>query len=275
MENTIILQSNIKNGPISTRKDFYPEGMSSDEIKKDLYERRMKLGQEYGFDGRKMMIPVQKSLKERCKYPDGKYVVLNDCPEVYRDDVDLWDYDYDTDIMVMKQGLDGVMMGYPSADCPVIIMQDRKTKTLAFAHCSADCIDRELPMMIADSLNQVSNTKDEDILVYVGPMASSKNYAYNNYPKWATNDKIWKYCIKEKNGLFYIDLRRAIIMELALRNIQYGNVEISNIDTITDPAYYSNHATYQGAVNKNGRILVGALFLNDKDMVKTYGVKFR
>ena len=275
MEKVVILQSNKSNGPISAQKRFYPEGMMQDEIKKDLTMRRMKLGQEYGLDGRKMMIPVVKSLNERDKYPDGKYVVLNDCPEVYRDDVDLWDYDYNVDIMVMKKGLTGVMMGFPSADCPVIIMQDRKSKTLAFAHCSSDCIDRYLPIMIADSLNQVSNTKDQDIIVYVGPFASSKSYYYDNYPRWAVNDKIWKYCIKEKDGGFYIDLRRAIIMELALRNIEYQNIEFSKVDTITNPDYYSNHAASKGDSLKNGRNLVGCLFLPEKDMVKTYGVKFR
>ena len=275
MEEVVILQSNKSNGPISAQKKFYPDSMSRDEIKEDLIRRRMKLGQDYGFDGRKMMIPVVKGPNERDKYPDGKYVVLNDCPEVYRDDVDLWDYDYNVDIMVMKKGLTGVMMGFPSADCPVIIMQDRKSKTLAFAHCSADCIDRGLPIMIADSLNQVSHAKDKDIIVYVGPCAASKSYYYDNYPRWAVNDKIWKYCIKEKDGRFYIDLRRAIIMELALRNIEYQNIEFSKVDTITNPDYYSNHATMHGIPNKNGRSLVACGFLNQRDLVKTYGVKFR
>lgn len=274
MEEVVIFQSTIKNGPMTNQARFYREGMTKEEILQDVYRRRMELGHEYGFDGRKIMVPLQKNANNNDLYPDGKYIVLNDTDIVYQD-IDLWDIDLPCDIMVIKKGLTGVMMAYPTADCPVIIMKDKKSGTLAMAHCSAEGIDRFLPTLIADSLLQVSKTRDEDITVYVGPSASSKSYFYNTYPKWAINDRIWKYCIKEKDGKFYIDMRKAIIMEMALRNIPYENIEFSKVDTITNPNYYSNNAAFNGDTRKNGRMLVGTGYLKEEDLVKTYGIKFR
>ena len=269
MEKSIIFQSNIMNGPMSNQSKFYPDGMTKEEIWDDVYRRRMELGGEYGFDGRKIMVPLQNG-----KYQSGKYIVLNDESVVYQDR-DLWEVDLECDIMVIKKGLPGVMMAYPCADCPVIIMKDKKSGTLAFAHCNAAAIDNMLPISLADSLLSVSGASDSDIMVYVGPSAGAETYYYDKYPSWAINDKIWKYCIKEKDGLYYIDLRKAILMELELRRIEASNIEISNVDTITSLCYYSNHAAYHGDMRKNGRMLVGCGNVLEKDFVKSFGSKIR
>ena len=87
-------------------------------------------------------------------------------------------------------------------------MKDLKSKTLALAHTSAEHINRCLPMQIVDSLLTECKAKDFDIEVYVSPSASLSSYTYKDYPKWATNETLWKNCIYFKNGLYYIDLKK-------------------------------------------------------------------
>lgn len=267
IEKSIIFNSTIYDGPMSGQKRFYPENMDASNIKNDLFKRRLNLGEKYGFDGTKIIVPLQKNMSCNNKYPDGKYVVLNDEDCVYQE-IDLWSVDIPTDIMLIKKGIPGVMMAYPVADCPVVIMEDRKNGALALAHCGAEYINRELPMQIADSLLKEVNSFDEDIKVYVGPYASADNFTYDSYPKWATNDKVWDGCIYEKDGLYHIDMKKAIINQLNERKIKLENIKISNVDTISSPYYYSNNAAYHGHKEKNGRFLVGAGYAEQNVLAK-------
>ena len=49
-----------EHGNMNTNPSFY-EGMTEDEIKKDFTERRIKLGQELGINGLKILTQVQKT----------------------------------------------------------------------------------------------------------------------------------------------------------------------------------------------------------------------
>ena len=53
--------STIENGNMNTNPNFYPEGMTKEEIREDFNERRIKLGEQHGFRGLKILTPIQKS----------------------------------------------------------------------------------------------------------------------------------------------------------------------------------------------------------------------
>lgn len=164
------------------------------------------------------------------------------------------------DILITTNKVPGVAIGHPVADCPVIIMEDRKQGVVAVAHCSGELIDSRLPIMIADALNDAYNTKDEDICAVVGPMAGP-NWTYtNNPPKWAHDEEFWRKtgAIVEKNNEFKIDLKKAIGSQLKERNI--SSIFYSNVDTITNEQYYSNSEASKGKQKKYGRQFVGAIY---------------
>ena len=104
---------------------------------------------------------------------------------------------------------------------------DTKQKVVAVGHCSAELIDKKMPMLVADALYNSYRSKDEDIYTY---------------------------------GLFHIDLKSAVRNQLLDRNIAPNRIEVSPIDTITDDNFYSNSATFNGQIQKNGRHFAGAFF---------------
>ena len=212
---------------------------------------RRSFAEANGFDWCKMFMADQKT-------KDGSYF------EITKDYVEAnpngWT-DIDEDILIITDKVPGVVVGHPVADCPVVVMEDRSKGVTAVAHCSADLIDKKMPMMVADALKEAYNSKDEDIIAYVSACAGD-SWTYDTYPSWATDKKLWdKGIIEDKNGIFHINLRKAIQEEMRERNIQ--NVTYNKNDTITNPEYYSNSAASPYGLNdqsKFGRNFCGAFY---------------
>ena len=97
---------------------------------------------DYDFDWYKMFMANQKT-------KDGSYFeITNDYLEANPDG---WS-DISEDILIVTDKTPGVVIGHPVADCPVIVMEDKRKGVTAMAHCSADLIDKKMPMMIADTI---------------------------------------------------------------------------------------------------------------------------
>ena len=174
--------------------------------------------------------------------------------------------DVNEDILVITDKVPGVVACHPVADCPVVIMHDKKQNIAALAHCSADLVDKKMPMMVADALTQGYGTKEEDISILVGAHAGS-NWTYDSYPNWATDEDLWKDCITEKDGLYKINLRKALLKQFVERKLGNCPTKMSLADTITDPRYYSNSAKDYDP-SKLGRHIEGIFFEDDN---KTMG----
>ena len=235
-------------GNMDTDASFYPEGMTAEEIKADILKRRIELGNEYGFDGNKIFMADQIDKSGTYFEIDNDYVEANPngCSDIRQD------------ILIVTIKTPTVVIGHPTADYPVVMMRDVKKGVTAIGHCSSEMIDKRLPMMMADVMTNNYGTKEDDIYTYVSACASVGSYKYDSYPKWATDKKVWKNCIKEKEKAFYIDLRRAIAEQLVERKVlKYC---MNHDDTITNPDYYSNSAAFNGDVEKAGRNFAGAYY---------------
>ena len=261
----------ISDGNMNTNKDFYPNGMTKEGIKKDFTERRIKLGKLYGFDGLKILTPIQKSrpvyegktveqqLKAfesyNSKYKDGHYVrITKEMIEPYQD---LYDLDIYSDILMIDSSIPDVALAYPVADCPVIIAEDVKNHVAAMAHCGGEYIDRGLPGQIIDSLREEADSNVDDLIVYVGPHAQKESFTYDNFPKFIRNESRWVDCLTEKNGLIHINMSNAIMKQLSEKDIIC--VHMSNIDTITNPLFYSNNRA-RFDKKKAGRFYTGCFY---------------
>lgn len=267
-------------GNMNTNKNFYPEGMTREEIRQDFNERRIKLGKELGFDGLKILTPIQKSRpvlagkteeekqalidKYNSKYPDGYAVrITKDMIEEYED---LYDLDIYADILMMDSSIAGVALAYPVADCPVVIAEDTKNQVVAMAHCGGEYIDRDLPGQLIDSLYEELDSSPHDISVYIGPHAQEESFTYDCFPKFIQNEKRWEGCLTEVNGLIHINMEKAILMQLAKRSVSLENTNISKIDTITSPMFYSNNRA-RFDKEKVGRFYTGCFY--KEEMSKT------
>lgn len=220
--------------------------------KRDVFQaHREKLGDSFGFDWHKMFMADQEN-------KDGSFF------EITQDYVDAfpngWS-DIPEDILIVTDKVPGVVIGHPVADCPVVMMCDLKKGAVAVGHCSAEMINKHLPVHIFDALRESFDARAEDIVAYVGACAG-KDWTYDCYPKWATDESVWDGAIFEKDGLYYIDLSIALDQQLSSCGISAVTYNPNN--TRTCPMYYSN-SMFLTHPQKYGRHFEGVFFDMPKD----------
>jgi len=247
-----IFESNIKDGIMSDNPKFYDKDCSTEDIRKKFLETRQAFGQKNNLDGRKFYRPIQKSTFNNLDYPDGKYQVLNKLTLTAKDG---WYEKTEGDILILEDNTDKLVVCHQMADCPILIIEDRKLGVTALSHCGVTYIDRLLPIDTVKALEKEFHSNPENLYAYIGSCAKKESYIYQDYPNWATNSSVWENCIiKEEDG-YHIDLEKAIIKQL--RNLGISHIEVSPIDTIEDPNYYSHAAIYHGKKQIQGQNLVG------------------
>lgn len=255
----IIFETGKKEGIISRNKKFYPENLSQEKINKIFLETRLKAGKMNNFDGKKIFQAKQKTETNGVEYPDGKYIVLN---EEHMQKDDFWYEDLPADILIISNKYPNIVVGNQMADCPIVIAEDRFLGVTALAHCGASYIDRKLPIQTIESLQKEYNSKLENIYVYITSCASKESYIYDCYPKWATNEEVWKDSIIENNGNYHIDMLSAIIKQL--EEIGITNITYSTEDTVTSSRFYSHSAYAKGNESKKGQNFVGFYYINEE-----------
>lgn len=255
-----IVESTRDFGNMNANKRFYPDNMSQEDREKAFFEHRTLLGNYYGFDPNKFFMADQLD-------KTGSYFEITD--EYVRDNPKGWS-DIREDILIVTDKVPGVVIGHPVADCPVVMISDVKNGVTAIGHCSCEFIDKKLPMMIADALVDAYSSNDEDLYVYVSACAGD-SWTYNNFPGWAKDLSLWKEAIVDENGIFRIDLRKALLRQLKDRNIKEDNIYFNRTDTITDYRYYSNFASSPYGLNqsdKSGRHFAGMFYEENKQLFK-------
>lgn len=251
-------------GNMNTGKNFYPANMPADYRRDDFLLRRMIFGNDCGFDGKQVFMPDQTHSAEYIKGEGtlvGTYHILND--EDVKNNPTGW-ADIPEDIVVLEKNISkGIVGGYPVADCPVVMMRDIKNEIVAISHCSAQLVDIKMPALIVQALKNASKdlgheTDVADIRGYISACAGA-NWQYDCYPKFAKDSQVWEHSIYEKDGIFYINIRNAILEQLNAECV--SNVIVNPTDTITNSLYYSNSAASLDPTKK-GRNFIGGVYLD-------------
>ena len=112
-------------------------------------------------------------------------------------------------------------------------------------------------MYTINALQKEVGSNLNDIYVYIGSCIKKESYVYDRYPKWATNNSVWKNCIEKKDNLYHIDLVAAIINQL---NISKEHITISPVDTYKDQNYYSHLSEVKKESKPIGQNFVGAFY---------------
>lgn len=217
---------------------------------KIFLSHRMAFGKDFDFDGRKMFMADQVNKNGSYFEVTSDYVAANP---------DGWT-DINEDILIVTDKVPGVVIGHPVADCPVVMMEDVKRGVTAVGHCSAELIDKRMPIMVYEALKSAYDSKDEDIMTYVSACAGNE-WTYDKYPGWATDPEIWRDAIVEKDGLFHIDLRKAIAKQFGKTGLDTDNITFNKDNTITNDNYYSHSvATRLNNSSKFGRHFEGVFY---------------
>lgn len=250
-----IFETGTTDGIMSKNPKFYPENYTEDQIKEEFLTTRLNIGKKFRFNGKKILQALQKTDTNKLDYPDGTYHLITD-EDINNDD--LWYVEIPADILIIEEKHKNIVVGNQMADCPILIVEDRKQGITALSHCGAPYINRELPFQTAEALIKNFNSEADNLYVYIGSNSKKESYIYDKYPAWATNNKVWDNNITNNNGKYTIDMESAIIRQLNELNI--NNITISPYDTVTSPLYYSHSAFVKGDIDKKGQNFVGFFY---------------
>ncbi len=254
----VIFEGNKEQGIFSKVKKFYKENTTEEEIKKQIKEARIKLGQKYKFNGLKMLQVTQK-MEDDDDYTDNKCVIID---EKYLKKEDYFDEEIHADILIITSKYNKIALSHRMADCPVLIAEDRVKEVTAIAHCSIYHINRGLPKELIKSLITNYNSNPQEIYLYIGSHIHKENYIYDKYPPKATNKDIWEKAIEKIDNNYHIDLEKAIKNQLT--EFDLAEIIVSPINTYTDEKYASHCAAVQGNLAKMGQNIVGFYYKDAK-----------
>jgi YfiH family protein len=124
-----------------------------------------------------------------------------------------------------------------AADCIPLVFYAPGQPILALAHVGTSGAKLHLPRKVVNKLG----VEPEDLHVYVGPHVSQKSY---RFPDKKIDDKdldaSWDDYVSVENDGWHIDLLRYVTDELKNAGVRPENIEISDVDTGSDPDYYSH-----------------------------------
>ena len=272
----IIFESTNEEGIFSTNKKFYP-GKSEKYIENEFIKTRKKIANKFNFNYLKMFEPKQK-MQDNDDYPDNKYVILDDS---YMNKEDFLDEIIHTDILILPSKYKEVVVGHRAADCPILILEDRKLGLTALCHCNTVHINRELPMNLIKIMIYEFNCKLNDLYLYISSFVHKENYIYDKYPIWATNEKIWHKAITKEEDGYHIDIEKAILDQIKIPNVNkklkmrvkeaiepralYLEISISPIDTADNNKYASHTKAVQGNKEKLGQNFIGFYYKKNEE----------
>ena len=254
----IIFESTNEEGIFSTNKKFYP-GKSEKYIENEFIKTRKKIANKFNFNYLKMFEPKQK-MQDNDDYPDNKYVILDDS---YMNKEDFLDEIIHTDILILPSKYKEVVVGHRAADCPILILEDRKLGLTALCHCNTVHINRELPMNLIKIMIYEFNCKLNDLYLYISSFVHKENYIYDKYPIWATNEKIWHKAITKEEDGYHIDIEKAILDQIKIFDI--NEISISPIDTADNNKYASHTKAVQGNKEKLGQNFIGFYYKKNEE----------
>jgi YfiH family protein len=131
------------------------------------------------------------------------------------------------------------------ADCAAIIMYDTENEVIAAVHSGWRGTKQNITGMTIRMMTENFASKPANILSYISPAASVKNYEVgeeflNFFPDYTV----------KRNKKYYFDNKKAIFNQLIAAGINSSSIEVSDICTIIDKNYHS----YRQAGDFSGRM---------------------
>ncbi len=117
-----------------------------------------------------------------------------------------------------------------TADCTPIFIYDSKNKIVAAVHSGWRGTQKQILKKTLDNMVNNFNSKTENLLVYVGPSISQKNYEVGEEVAVQFDQKY----IMNKNGKLYLDVLMANVDMLNKCTVPKNQIEISHLCTYNE-----------------------------------------
>lgn len=141
-------------------------------------------------------------------------------------------------------------------DCIPFVAYDDEKKVFAFAHLGWQSICKDLHLKVLKIMNSNYGCNLEEIKIFFGPSITKESYAFEN-PAQLTMPQ-WKEYIRYTDNLYHIDLVKYIVDNIKKLGVSHDNISLSNIDTATNPDFFSHYRSMHNPSEKEGRFIFGA-----------------
>ncbi len=276
IKNFVVFNTQVKHGQMNTAKAFYP-GLeeNSEERTRLMREHKQLIADEVGFDINKIFMSLQASGKHPY-VPGTSYTLTKEDVENYQD---LYDYDVWSDTVKLTRNTPGVVIGFNISDGANVIAMNLKTYEATSTFCSGTHINKGVPFTIASQLGG----NPDDIIVDVSPFTYDLPFIGNDdlkEPTWVSNKRNWEDCLSEKNGILWIDQKKALVRQLEDSGIKQENIFLRE-NSFQNPNYYSSQrARLTKNPSQDGRFMHGVLLVDEQDdkeynqqYIRKYAVK--
>ena len=255
----VIFEATNDDGIFSKNEKFFPN-KSKKYIDNEFNKTRKYIGEKYKFNYLKMF-EVKQKMQDNDEYPDNKYVVLD---EEYMQKEDYFEEDIYADILIISNKYPEVAVGHRMADCPILILEDRRKGITAICHTNTIHINRELPKHLIKTLIDNFDSKLDDLYLYVAPFVKKESYIYDKYPIWATNEEVWHDAIIKEDDGYHIDMEKAIRNQI--KDFDIKEVKFSPINTADDSNSFASHTVAcRGDKKKLGQNFIGFYYKKNED----------
>lgn len=134
----------------------------------------------------------------------------------------------------------GVALFLPVADCIGTIVYDAKHRVLALAHLGRHSTLAQLPEKLVSYLAANYQSNPEDLKIWMSPSIQAPHYVLKT-ADFAKNNPVWQpYCTAVEGG-FSLDMQGYNQSRFIAAGTQPENIILSDVDTATDPTYWSHY----------------------------------
>lgn len=147
-------------------------------------------------------------------------------------------------------------------DCIPMILYDKKQKIISLTHLGWQSVFSNLQQEIVRYFLEILKSNIDDLEVVLGPSIKKDSYIFKN-PIQSTM-KEWKAYLEKINDEEYkIDLNKFVFDSLLKINVK--NIKNSEIDTATNPNFFSHYRyTYITQDKEEGRFIYGVILEAEK-----------
>lgn len=280
-----IFETNILDGPIKFKDylytyvpDFdnmeYHEKVEAVQKMREEYKKNMiKLGQLYGFNGDKLVIPSSGLENKKDDY-------FEMTESLYKENKSLSKLKVFNDISIIRKDNPGVAIGYAVSDDPVLIIEDKENEIAILGHCGTSQISDKLPVHMLNILKKEPNFNIKNLRVYISSNLKKDHNKVIFKPKSIKNNpEVWKGCIKKKISKhnktlikkiilstidvvgYNLDREGAIVNMLIKQGIEKDNITINPQNTYTSVTLISDtKAKIMHEKDLESSYLVGAYY---------------
>ena len=139
----------------------------------------------------------------------------------------------------------GVCLAVSTADCVPVLLYDKKLRIIAAVHAGWRGVAKRILPMTIQLMQAKYHSEVEDIIAVTGPCISVDSYqvnqdVINEFQSIFKEDEMSHILQIKENGTFFIDLKKAVLIQCKTENLLDENIEIHSGCTFqTSELYFS------------------------------------